>query len=83
VSKDKLPQCYRADDPINPSYYKDLSIEPIDFVDSLAKHLPSEYVHYVHNIIKYISRFDRKNGVEDIDKALYYLNRLRDKFKER
>jgi len=28
------------------------------------------------NIIKYVWRYDRKNGVEDLEKAQWYLNKL-------
>jgi Protein of unknwon function (DUF3310) len=31
---------------------------------------------YRINCLKYITRFDRKGGVEDIKKASYYLNKL-------
>lgn len=30
------------------------------------------------NVIKYIVRFDSKNGVEDLDKALEYIRLLKD-----
>lgn len=28
------------------------------------------------NVMKYIWRYDRKNGVEDLEKAQWYLNKL-------
>jgi hypothetical protein len=37
----------------------------------------------VANVIKYVWRFALKNGVEDLDKADYYLQRLRKKVRER
>lgn len=30
----------------------------------------------IGNIVKYISRYSMKNGIEDIEKAKYYLNLL-------
>ena len=32
--------------------------------------------YFVGNIIKYVSRFRKKNGIEDLKKAQWYLNRL-------
>jgi len=31
------------------------------------------------NVMKYIIRWDRKNGLEDLQKAQWYLNRMIDK----
>lgn len=31
---------------------------------------------YRINILKYVTRYDRKNGVEDLKKAEFYLNKL-------
>jgi hypothetical protein len=33
---------------------------------------------YVFNIIKYISRYNKKNGIEDVKKCQFYLNKLID-----
>ena len=56
-------------DPTNPSYYKK-GIEPIDYADSHAFNL------YQHNVLKYVTRYREKNGVEDLKKARWYLDRL-------
>jgi hypothetical protein len=34
------------------------------------------------NVLKYLWRHEYKNGLEDIDKAIWYLNRLRKRYKE-
>jgi len=34
------------------------------------------------NVLKYMWRCEYKNGLEDIDKALWYLNRLRKRWVE-
>lgn len=31
---------------------------------------------YRINILKYVTRYDRKNGIEDLRKAAFYLNKL-------
>ncbi len=54
---------------MNPDYY-DLPITPIDFI--VANNLP-----FIEGcIIKYISRWKSKNGVEDLLKAKTYLEKL-------
>ena len=56
-------------DPTNPSYYTK-GIEPIAYADSHAYNL------YQHNVLKYVTRYREKNGVEDLKKARWYLDRL-------
>ncbi len=61
-------------DPINPSHYKRGSIECIEAIKSA---LGSGFVAYLWgNILKYIWRWPNKNGIEDLKKARWYLDRL-------
>lgn len=65
-----------TDDPVNsPSHYGQGKIEAIDYIqDFLTK---EEYIGYLRgNIAKYMHRFRYKNGVEDLQKAQWYLGRL-------
>lgn len=64
------------DDKVNrPSHYTSGGIETIDFIR--AKLTDEQWEGYlVGNIMKYISRYRHKNGVEDLKKAQWYLNRL-------
>lgn len=57
-------------DNINPDHYKRGDIEVIDFI------LDQNFNYLEGNIIKYISRYKDKNGLEDLKKAQWYLNRL-------
>tara|TARA_R100001015_G_C4512121_1_gene83499 strand:+ start:251 stop:451 length:201 start_codon:yes stop_codon:yes gene_type:complete len=57
-------------DNINPKHYKQGSIEVIDFI------LDQKMNYLEGNIIKYVSRYKLKNGIEDLKKALWYLNKL-------
>lgn len=60
-----------VDDPVHrPSHYARYEIEPIDFI--MKNKLPFA----VGNIVKYILRYDAKNGVEDLNKARRYLDML-------
>ena len=56
----------------HPSHYTDGGIETIDFIE--AKNLP----FHLGNAVKYISRAGKKcqeNTVEDLKKAVWYINR--------
>lgn len=55
-----------------PQHYADKAIEVIDYIrDTLT---PEEFTGYcLGNVIKYVSRFRRKGGVEDLRKARVYL----------
>lgn len=55
---------------ISPEHYKQGSIEPIDFI------LANKMNFLEGNIIKYVFRYKFKNGVEDLKKAKFYLERL-------
>ena len=56
----------------HPSHYTDGNIEVIDFIE--AKNLP----YHLGNAVKYISRAGKKDPektAEDLQKAVWYLNR--------
>ena len=57
------------EDKINPSYYKK-GIETTDYIQS------HKLGFLEGNIIKYVTRHKHKNGLEDLLKAEWYLNRL-------
>jgi hypothetical protein len=57
-----------------PAHYQG-DIECIDTIK--ASMSSSQFIGYLKgNIQKYIWRYDRKNGVEDLKKAQWYLDRL-------
>ena len=58
-----------SEDKINPPYYKK-GIETTDYI-------VSHDMNYVEgNIIKYVTRYKDKGGLEDLLKAEWYLNKL-------
>lgn len=72
------------DDKVNhPSHYKHnrKGIECIDAIEaSMSK---DEFLGYLKgNILKYLWRYKYKNGVEDIEKAFWYLNKFRETYKK-
>ena len=62
-------------DAINPNHYKGNGIECIEY---MKERLNSEaFLGYLNgNVIKYTHRWQDKNGVEDLRKARWYLDRL-------
>lgn len=58
----------------NPLHYNTSEIECIDAIEAM---LGDEFPAYLQgNITKYLWRFKNKNGVEDLKKAQWYLNKL-------
>lgn len=54
----------------HPSYYNQAKLEVIDAIEGL------ELGFVRGSILKYICRYKQKNGIEDLKKAKWYLNRL-------
>jgi len=59
-----------------PKHYTQGKYETIDVIMDVTQHLPGDQGYLVGNIIKYLSRYHFKNGVEDLDKASVYLKWL-------
>ena len=54
-------------------HYKDSAIEPIDYI------VANELTYMEGNVVKYVSRHRRKNGAEDVRKAMQYLEFILEK----
>tara|TARA_R110000782_G_scaffold113741_1_gene203900 strand:- start:374 stop:592 length:219 start_codon:yes stop_codon:yes gene_type:complete len=55
---------------ISPSYYQKGSIEVTDYITS------NEMSFVEGNIIKYVTRYKEKSGIQDLRKARWYLDKL-------
>ena len=55
---------------ISPNHYSRFVIEPIDFIER------NNLGFAVGNVVKYVCRFDAKNGLEDLKKAQRYIEFL-------
>ena len=61
----------------HPSHYKSKSgLEAIDVIEAFTEGLTGFEATHTGNVIKYICRWKHKNGLEDLKKARWYLNRL-------
>lgn len=59
-----------------PAHYTQGKVECIDAIESATSGIPGDEGFLVGQVIKYTWRYRGKNGVEDIEKALWYLGRL-------
>lgn len=81
LANENEPVEMTLDDKVNrPSHYTYGDIEIIDFIEQVTKDYKPELAFAIGNAIKYISRANRKNGKEDLDKARWYLNRAFEKW---
>ena len=59
----------------NPAHYGQGKIECIDYIQDFLTH--EEFVGYLRgNVAKYLHRWRYKNGLEDLQKSQWYLNKL-------
>ncbi len=67
----------------NPNHYqlniKGNNIEVIDIIDEVVKDYSPKQAFRVANILKYILRASKKNGLEDFKKAKKYIEMLLEK----
>lgn len=57
---------------VDGSHYRELSIQPVEFI------LANELNYLEGNILKYICRHRTKGGAADLDKAMHYLEMLKE-----
>lgn len=58
------------DTQVGGGHYKDMKIQPIEYT------LGNNLGFCEGNVIKYISRYKNKNGIEDLKKAKHYIELL-------
>ena len=68
--KEELSKVY------HPAHYNVGEIECIDAIDEAVKELDGKEAFATGNAIKYLWRWKRKGGKEDLKKAVWYINRL-------
>ena len=57
---------------IGGGHYKTLKIQPVEYIH--ANNIP----YFEGNVIKYVTRWRCKNGVQDLEKAKHYIQLLID-----
>jgi len=62
---------------VSGSHYKDFNIQPVEFIHA-------NNIGYLEgNVIKYVCRWRNKNGLEDLDKAIHYLELLKELYHDK
>lgn len=51
-------------------HYKDLPIQPVEYIYANA------LGYFEGNVVKYVSRWRKKNGIADLEKAKHYIELL-------
>ncbi len=54
----------------NSKHYKNFKIEPLQYIEE------NKLGFHEGNIVKYVSRWREKDGLDDLRKALFYIQRL-------
>ena len=65
-----------------PIHYNQNTLECIEAIEALISTIDKRYAYHAGAILKYLWRFEYKNGLEDLEKAEWYLKRLIKKYKE-
>ena len=61
----------------HPPHYQSASgLEVIDAIDAFVEGLEGKEAVYTGNVLKYVCRWKKKNGIQDLNKAKWYLERL-------
>lgn len=68
----------------HPSHYQSESgLEVIDVIEAFTSDLNGIEATDTGNILKYMCRWKHKNGLQDLEKAQWYLTHLIEKLKEK
>lgn len=55
---------------ISGSHYKELKIQPVEYIHA------NGLGYFEGNVLKYLTRWKKKNGIEDLRKARHYIDLL-------
>jgi hypothetical protein len=58
------------DKQVQGNHYKDLPIQPVEYIYANA------LGYFEGNVVKYVSRWRKKNGIADLEKAKHYIELL-------
>lgn len=72
------PDGFHSEDPMvdHPSHYSGGTLDCIEWIESRLSR--EEYQGYlIGNVLKYLWRYPEKGGIQDVEKAMWYLDELR------
>lgn len=53
------------------AHYKSLKIQPVEYINA------NNLSYLQGNVVKYITRYRDKNGIEDLNKAIHYIELIK------
>ena len=66
TDKDMFADVFPQDKQIGGSHYKFFTIQPFEFISK------NELTFFQGNVIKYVCRFEKKGGIQDLEKIKHY-----------
>ena len=73
----------KEDNVNHPKHYKLVNgLETIDILEAVTVNLQGIEAVCIGNVLKYICRYSKKNGLEDLKKAQWYLNHVIEKIEK-
>ena len=66
TSKDIFEEAFPQDKQIGGSHYKSFHIQPYEFISK------NDLSFFQGNVVKYVCRYQRKGGAEDLKKIVHY-----------
>lgn len=79
VERATFPTDYESEDKMvsHPSHYQSKNgIEVIDVIEAFTENLEGIEAVCAGNAIKYLCRWNKKNGVQDLEKSIWYIQKL-------
>lgn len=70
MPQDTLDGKRALDAQVGGNHYKEMKIQPVEFIHA------NGLGYFEGNVVKYVSRWKAKNGVDDLKKARHYLDLL-------
>lgn len=61
---------YATDKQIGGAHYKECSIQPVEYIHA------NDLNFFEGNVVKYITRWRKKDGITDLEKAKHYIDLL-------
>ena len=59
-------EVFPQDRQVGGSHYKHFTIQPFEFISA------NDLSYFQGNVIKYVCRYNKKNGIEDLKKIIHY-----------
>jgi len=66
-----------------PEHYNRGGIECIEAIEAMTEKMSGDIAPHAANVLKYLWRCEYKNGIVDINKGIWYFNRLKQRWMQR